>query len=273
MKNKESIMKRFVLAVFIMLLGGFGFAAEITPFYPMGPYPSNGVHPGELDFSFAAIGVTNRATFTCTGRELLLVHNAATSDATFSITSVTDEFGANGTVGGTVTSGNLSAFWFGDKAGWDSGSGVEIVSGTSGLTLAVAQCSQRFKPVASATDASRFPVSEVLGPYPYSLSAGLDVELSAAGYVGDGTFPVTGRELVLWHNTDSSAHDIRLTGRKTSKNRNLLMPNHSAYSLQAGGWGCWLLSKTLYWVDAYGHCRQTCDDASVEIGIAKIPVR
>lgn len=275
-------MKRIyyvVIAVALLDWMASGAAVgEITPFTPQGPYPSNGVQANSLDFSMMAIGETMSATFPCTGKELLLVHNAAISSATFNIVSITDEFGAKGDIGGTVASGSTCVFWFGARKGWDSGSGVQIISGTSGLLLSVARLNQVFKPVGSATTSSRFTVSNVRGTYPSSeqVTAGqLELVQNAAGFIAMGTFPVSGREVVIWHNTDTvETHNFILVGYPNKNSRTLSMPNVGEYyALGSGEWACWVLSSIDSWANPNGHCLQSCDNAAIKIGIAKLPIQ
>lgn len=275
-------MKRFAgLAVWLLgiwLAAGGAMGLEISPYTALGPYPSNGIASASLDFSMTAIGATMSATFTCTGKELVLAYNPGVDSASFCVASVTDEFGAKGDIAETVSGASVCAFWFGDRKGWDNGSGVAITSTTSGLQLAVLKLTQVFKPVSGATTASRYTISDVLGPYPTSTqiaASHLELQQNIAGYVANATIPLTGREVFIVHNTSATnPYTFQISGSARNRyNRWLTVPNGTAYSLGAGEWACWVLSAIEGFANTDGHCWWTGEDASLKLGIAKLGMR
>lgn len=292
-------MKKILIFLFFATAVG-AFGVELTPTVAQGPYPKNGVMPGSLNFSMTAVGATMSATFTCTGKELLVAYNPGVSDATFCIHSVTDEFGATGDVAETISGASVCAFWFGAKHGWDSGSGVSITTATPGLKLGVIHVPQVFKPVSAATTASRFTVSNVLGPYPTDeqiLASHLELQQTPAfSHINNATIPINGREILLIHNSDvdrgfynTGLFRISSGGVYDSFNRMIRIPHKGNPSIEEGHyyditndewyckinlaeWACWVFSQTDGWVNSDGHCWMTftADEGMMYIGIAKL---
>lgn len=106
------------------------FALELTRQEPVGPYPAT-VAANDLDITWTA-AVVGDATFACTGKELLLVHNSGVSAATFTLTSVVDQYNRRADVEGySLGADEYAAFWYGNTVGWRDSNGTATLDASS----------------------------------------------------------------------------------------------------------------------------------------------
>lgn len=111
----------------------------LTPVAIKGPYPVLPVTALSLDVTYVAGDNVNGNEFTGTGREVLLVRNTAGGAGTFTLTSSANDLRRLGTITAySVGAGLVSAFWFGNLAGWDQGAGkIYIDVSAATMTLVV----------------------------------------------------------------------------------------------------------------------------------------
>lgn len=102
--------------------------------------PFAAVAAGAADFTFAAGTITDGDTFTCTGREILVVFNNDAGATTLTITSVDDEKGRSEDIVYSLAAGDYAAFGVGltNAAGWQSSSKtIRITVSDADLRVAV----------------------------------------------------------------------------------------------------------------------------------------
>jgi hypothetical protein len=265
-------MKRLTMFFLLLAMIGQAWAAELTPWTPKGPYYPDGIHAGDLAFTWTAADGVNDCTFTCLGRELLLMHNTGESAvaATCTIQSITDEYGTRGDLRPTIAAGETACFWFGNKRGWDNGAGVTIESSTTVISYSVARFNPPRRRYSPASATAYYESSEVVGPYPTTAQAlVLGVTMSAAySSLTESTFLNTGGDLVIVHNTDVAVMDVAFLGRRNEYNRLLTI---SGYMVPADGWAAFLFSDARGWADGNGHTAVYSTDADVEIGVLNLP--
>lgn len=127
MRKKRELFIGLIAFMFLFCVAYITSANQLTLQTVQGPYPGT-VSAGELDFSWTAGSIVS-TTFSCTGNELLLVHNTSVSAATFTLNSVADEYGRTGDISEySLAAGDYAAFKITNTVGWRNSSGIATMS-------------------------------------------------------------------------------------------------------------------------------------------------
>lgn len=107
------------------------------------------------------------------------------------------------------------------------------------------------------------------GPYGVISSGQLDLTETAADTTNNNEFVLTGREVLLAHNTDTGTHHITITSIADAKGRSgdiatyaITAGKISAYSFRGGTEG---------WQQADGGVYISADDATVKFTVLQLP--
>jgi len=112
-------------------------AVDIAVQVIKGPYPGT-VAANDLDITETA-GTVAGNSFKLTGREIMIARNTATGAAgTLTITSVADRKGRTADITSySIGAGEMIAFNFGNREGWDSGGVVNVTPSATTIKIAV----------------------------------------------------------------------------------------------------------------------------------------
>jgi hypothetical protein len=109
-----------------------------------------------------------------------------------------------------------------------------------------------------------------LGPYIASAGSGaLDLTETAADTTNLNAFPITGREILIAHNTDTAAHTITLTTAPDEKGRT---DDIATYSIAAGKVSCFNYRGGLNgWQQSDGNAYLQASDPTVKFCVLLLP--
>jgi hypothetical protein len=131
----EAIIALIMVFILVMVAGINGIlnAAELEVQQAEGPHPTRPVVASSLDFTWTAGDPTEDATFTITGKELLLMRNLAgtTQDVTIETQPI---LGRTADIEYAIGAGEFCMFWYGEKQGYADSNGVATVSVDSSST-------------------------------------------------------------------------------------------------------------------------------------------
>ena len=103
---------------------------SLTVINPKGPHPGT-ISANDLDFSFTSADLSNKNSFTMTGRELILARNVNSGAQTITLTSVADPQNRLGTITTySVGASEFAMFWAGDILGWRQSDGEFYLEGS-----------------------------------------------------------------------------------------------------------------------------------------------
>lgn len=273
---KNNIFAISVMQILSIIILAFGFLAfpniifctEIQGFTPKGPYPGT-VTADLLDIPFTAGSITS-TTFTASGNDLLIIHNPAGAVRYVTIDSVANEFGRQNDINNyQMGAGEFHGFLFNKKAGWvDSNNAVNVVCSTDVVRLAVARIPFMRNITASPGIGTVTPITPV-GPYPTSVAANDLYMQLAFPQVAGASFPITGRELMIVHNSSgSTARTFTIESVADSQNRT---GDISDYSLGAGEQAAFWFGNTVGWKNHSGCVEFTPSNTDLNMIVIKIP--
>lgn len=107
-----------------------------------------------------------------------------------------------------------------------------------------------------------------LGPYPGTVAAN-DLDITwAAATIGSTTFTVTGKELILVHNTGISSATLTLVSQEDRYKRSGTI---SDYALGGGEYMAFWIGNVIGWRDTAGTMTITSATSGHEIAVLRIP--
>lgn len=98
--------------------------------------------------------------------------------------------------------------------------------------------------------------------------SGQAVTMVAADVANQNAFVAQGADLIVVHNTDSGAHAVTVTSAPDPFGRN---DDISSESIAAGEIRVFGPFKTTGWIQSDGKIYLEADDATVELGVVKLP--
>ena len=114
-------------------------ATTITVQDIVGPFEA--VTAGDLDFTFAAMTITDGDEFQCTGKEIVVLHNDGTAAYTVTVSSEDDSFGRDGDISAySLAVGDYAVLGVGltNSAGWkDSSNNILLTPSNADIEVAV----------------------------------------------------------------------------------------------------------------------------------------
>jgi hypothetical protein len=112
-------------------------------------------------------------------------------------------------------------------------------------------------------------VQGVLGPYPaLPLSAlALAIAFAAADVANGNKFPITGKEVIIAFNSDSSAHTITLSSAPDALGRS---GDIASYGIPATSYAAFAPSQVSGWKQSDGTMHISANDATVKFAILRL---
>jgi hypothetical protein len=106
------------------------------------------------------------------------------------------------------------------------------------------------------------------GPFPSSVNAGdLDLTWTVADPTNKNAVPASGRDIILFWNTDTVSHNINISSAPDSRNRK---GDIGPYSLGASKIGHFQVTDTVGWVQSDGNLYFDADSALVKYAVLKL---
>lgn len=260
--------KWWMFALFALLATAPAWASELEAQEVLGPYPAYGViASGSLEFTMASI--ITPVTTTLVGNEVLLAYNSGVSSASLSIDSVADEFGALGDIDVTIPSASAAAFYFGNRRGWDDGTGVGYSSSGADVVAAVLRLPKQPKHIQPASAAVSYPSDLLEGPYPGIVAPSDLLVTRTAGAGAQGYFLATGGDLLIAHNTSGATATLTIQGSRDTS------PYHRArtitYVQDDDEWSAFWFGEHRGWTTSAGVINISTTSADQKITVLRVP--
>lgn len=138
----------YVITLLLILVCFVSFWANaMSTTTPNGPYMTTATGDHQFDITWNTASATVRGnTFTCTGKELVLVRwatgaVAALADSTtttYTLHRSASPYGLSTDVTSEIFLGETQCYWINNKTGWENATGeIEITSSTTNLEIGI----------------------------------------------------------------------------------------------------------------------------------------
>ena len=129
-RRLRTLLKSFVLVSMVIAISYGVWATQVTVTTIKGPYPGT-VSANDLDVTLTAAHATD-ATFTITGKEILIAVNLNAATKEISLYSVADNYGRKADITTySIGPDEMVAFKFSNTVGWATSDQIVHASGTS----------------------------------------------------------------------------------------------------------------------------------------------